>query len=242
MEDPLINFDWLNLYQAYDDKCRGFNIRAPQLQIFGSKELNRPNSDRELYYKLLDLFSVEQRNSQAEPIRMYEALLYWKLYSQNAAIFNLKNKWLPMGSEEREDAQERIVELLKTLPPKLEKSPSQIIELIRSFNKFKLPGMASADAIPVRTTFLHFIYPNAVPIFDQMVLRAIGLWEQGANHRYPVLEKYLPIAWDLADKYATEISSFKNESPVPVIESPIRIIDMALWVNRGRVKLTNPIL
>jgi hypothetical protein len=75
-----------------------------------------------------------------------------------------------------------------------------------------------------------------------MVLRAIGLWEQGANHRYPVLEKYLPIAWDLADKYATEISSFKNESPVPVIESPIRIIDMALWVNRGRVKLTNPIL
>jgi hypothetical protein len=95
MEDPLINFDWLNFYQAYDDKCRGFNIRAPQLQIFGSKELNRPNSDRELYYKLLDLFSVEQRNSQAEPIRMYEALLYWKLYSQNAAIFNLKNKWLP---------------------------------------------------------------------------------------------------------------------------------------------------
>lgn len=227
MEDPLINFDWLNLYQAYDEKCRGFNIISPQLQIFDLKELNRPNSDRDLYYKLLDLFSPEQRNSHAEPIRIYEALLYWKLYSQKAAIFNLENKWLPINPEKRENAQERLIDLLSTLPLKLEKSPPQIIELIKGFNQFKLPGMASTDALPVRTTFLHFIYPNVVPIFDQMVLKAIGLWEQGANHKYPVLEKYLPIAWDLAEKHATEISSFKNESP-------IRVIDMALWVKRGQ--------
>jgi hypothetical protein len=134
---------------------------------------------------------------------------------------------LPRGSTERKEAQKRLIDLLSTLPPNLEKSQAQIIKLIRSFNNFRIPGMANNAAIPVRTTFLHFIYPNVVPIFDQMVLRAIGLWEPGANHRYPVLEKYLPIAWGFAEKYTPQFSSFKSESP-------IRLIDMALWVNRGQ--------
>ncbi len=86
--------------------------------------------------------------------------------------------------------------------------------------------MASSTAIPVRTTFLHFIYPEVVPIFDRMVLRAIGVWGKNANQSYKVLSEYLPFSWGLAEKYRNQIALTRNESP-------IRAIDMALWVGRG---------
>ena len=73
--------------------------------------------------------------------------------------------------------------------------------------------------------FLHFFNPSVVPIFDRMVLQAVGLWSPGANTRLAVLEAYLPIAWQLADEYATRPREF--------VETPVRLIDMALWVGRG---------
>jgi hypothetical protein len=82
------------------------------------------------------------------------------------------------------------------------------------------------DALPVRTTFLHFLYPTVVPIFDQMVLKAVGAWDTNANHKTSVLKEYLPFAWKLAEKYEQQFSIFPKEGP-------IRLIDMALWVNRG---------
>lgn len=228
MEDPLNNFDWTRLYERYDARCIGFNKGSLHLNNFDLEKLDRPTSDRELYYKLLTQFSAGQRNLHAKPIAVYEELLYWKLYSQRAAIFNLEFRWLPKGSGLRNDAQERFIQLLHKLPASLEKSPSVIIDLVRWLGKFQLPGMASSSAIPVRTTFLHIVYPSIVPIFDQMVLRAVGRWEKGANHKYNVLEEYLPFAWDLAEKYKQQASLFTKESP-------IRVIDMALWVNRGAV-------
>jgi hypothetical protein len=60
--------------------------------------------------------------------------------------------------------------------------------------------MKSSTALPVRTTFLHILYPNGVPIFDQMVLKAVGAWREGGNHDIRVLRQYIPHAWALADK------------------------------------------
>jgi hypothetical protein len=87
--------------------------------------------------------------------------------------------------------------------------------------------MAGTCAIPVRTTFLHFIYPDLIPIFDSQVLAAVGINEKDANHSYEFLRDYLPHAWSLAEKYNSHLVAFTQESP-------IRLIDMALWVTRNR--------
>ena len=79
--------------------------------------------------------------------------------------------------------------------------------------------------LPVNTTFLHFVYPDIVPIFDKMVLSAVGISDKNANQRIDVLEQYIPFAWELAEKYSPQLRSFK--------ETPLRLIDMALWAVRG---------
>ncbi|MDX1916144.1 MAG: hypothetical protein SFU55_11215 [Methylophilus sp.] len=226
MNDPLSNFDWLTLYERYDSRCSGFNQNALKLSIFDRNDLSRPSTDRELYYKLVSIFSPLNLHTHAEPIEAYEALLYWKLYSQKAAISNLEKIWLPEHSTKRVESQDTFKRLLSELPITIEHSGVEVIELIKWLGKFNLPGMASSTAIPVRTTFLHFIYPEVVPIFDRMVLRAIGVLGKNANQSYKVLSEYLPFSWGLAEKYRNQIALTRNESP-------IRAIDMALWVGRG---------
>jgi len=222
MRDPLKGFDWPTLYRRYDDQCLRFD---PTSVFLSSLESDRPASDRTLYYQLLNLFSEGGRTSIIDPLGKYEALLYWKLYSQRTAPHNL-GEWLRKDELKRTGAKERLLRLLQELPISLEKSPSSIIERVKWLGKFQLPGMASPSTLPVRTTFLHFLYPAVVPIFDQMVLKAVGAWAKGANHKTSVLNEYLPFAWELAESYAQRVSSFAKEGP-------IRVIDMALWVSRG---------
>lgn len=224
MIDPLNGFDWTSLYRRYDSKCRGFNPSSEFLATLGPV---RPESDRGLYYQLLNLFSEARRNSIIDPVGLYEALLYWKLYSQGTTKSNL-NKWLRQDKHEREVVQESLIRLFQELPKSLERSPSTIVEWVKRLDRFQLPGMKYSDALPVRTTLLHFLYPASVPIFDQMVLRAVGAWSENANHKAEVLKEYLPFAWGLAEKYTKQVSSFTRESP-------IRVIDMALWVIRGNI-------
>lgn len=40
-----------------------------------------------------------------------------------------------------------------------------------------------------------------------------------------VLRQYIPHAWSLADKHTQQLAGFK--------ESPVRLVDMALWVKRS---------
>ena len=222
MRDPLNGFDWSSLYRRYDDRCLGFDRTSVFLS---SLESDRPESDRTLYYQLLNLFSEEGRQSITDPLGKYEALLFWKLYSQSTASYNL-DKWLRQDASKRKSAQERLLRLLREMPTSLERSPRAIVERVKWLGEFQLPGMATPSTLPVRTTFLHFFYPAVVPIFDQMVLKAVGAWAKDANHKTSVLIEYLPFAWELADKYAQQVSSFTREGP-------IRVIDMALWVSRG---------
>ena len=223
MRDPLKGFDWSSLYQRYDSRCLGFERRSVYL---AAPEFESPDSDRTLYYQLLNLLSEEQRESIADPIGVYEALLYWKLYSQSTSTHNL-NLWLRQDASKRISARESLHKLFQELPTSLERNPTAIVEQVKWLGKFKLPGMASPGTLPVRTTFLHFLYPSVVPIFDQMVLKAVDAWKENANHKTAVLKEYLPFAWELTEKYAQHISNFKKEGP-------IRVVDMALWVSRGQ--------
>jgi len=85
--------------------------------------------------------------------------------------------------------------------------------------------MKYSDALPVRTTLLHFLFPEVVPIFDKMVLEAVGEWKENANHDIGVLKEYIPFVWELAEKHTSRISNSTKEGS-------IRLVDMALWVIR----------
>jgi hypothetical protein len=208
MLDPLAGFDWKTLYDRYDAACHGFNRDSRHLQgVYAGT-----TTDRGLYYKLVETAVLERGSN------WYEALLYWKLYFQGSAdsnITKLMRGFVP-GTLHR---------LLAQIPSKLPRRLEDVIDVIESLGIYRLPGMKSPTALPVRTTFLHILYPDVVPIFDQMVLRAVGAWDKGANQQTTVLREYVPHAWELADKHTRRLAGFH--------ESPIRLVDMVLWVNRG---------
>ncbi|HEV2729340.1 MAG TPA: hypothetical protein VGV15_04850, partial [Terriglobales bacterium] len=187
MRDPLADFDWTSLYGRYDSECLkngGLASNTAQLSSFQP----RPTSDRTLYYALLERFA--QRTDGA-PINLgaYEGMLYWKLYTQPAAVANVC-KPLAGRTILRDAATRESGRISKNLPPKISKTPDEIIRLVMSLTK-SLTGMASSCAIPVRTTFLHFLYPDVVPIFDKQVLKAVGVNDKGANQSYEVLREYV---------------------------------------------------
>lgn len=148
----------------------------------------------------------------------YEALLYWKLYSQPAAVSNLR-RWLPSFKPGV------LKSFLTAAPTILSRNIPDVMSLVNVVGRYQLPGMKSETALPVRTTFLHILYPNVVPIFDQMVLKAVGAWYEGSNQSTSVLRQYIPHAWALADRHAQQRSGFK--------ETAVRLTDMALWLTRA---------
>jgi len=68
--------------------------------------------------------------------------------------------------------------------------------------------------------------PIVIPIFDKQVLLSVGVTEKGANQKLRFLEPYIVHATVLARTHGEHFSSFENETP-------IRLVDMALWVVRG---------
>jgi hypothetical protein len=212
MSDPLADFDWRTIYARYDAACRGFDPNSKHLRGSYAKI----PSDRLLYYKLETTVALENR-SQLDA-DWYEALLYWKLYSQRTLDSRIADwgRFLLPGD---------LQHFLAKLPTAIPREVQDIIGIIELLGKYQFPGMKSATALPVRTTLLHILYPNTVPIFDQMVLKAVGAWHKGANQKINVFANYIPYAWELADKYTNQLSGYK--------ESPVRLVDMALWVKRS---------
>lgn len=221
MIDPLASFEWSSLYEGYDRACVGYKSDSLHLAYFGS---DRPRSDRTLYYHLVECFSAEKRIADLSPVGLLRAMLYWKLYSQHTSESMFK-KWSAVGGAFARAAVE-LSNLYKSLPEKLNRNPNEVVELLTALRRYGLPGMQSATTIPVRSTFMHFLYPSTVPIFDRMVLRAVGVTEEDANKDLGVFRDYLQFAWRLADKYAPTTTSH--------CESSLRLLDMALWVIRGQ--------
>jgi hypothetical protein len=212
MSDPLDGFDWKTVYARYDAACCGFKPNSQHLRGFYS---GTPN-DRLLYYKLVGAAVPENRSQLGAD--WYEALLYWKLYSQGTSDSQITGwlQHLPPGC---------LQQVLAKTPATTSRRVQDVLDLVELVGTYQVPGMKSSDALPVRSTFLHVLYPNIVPIFDQMVLRAVDAWRERANHDISVLRQYLPHSWALADKHTQQLSGFK--------ESAVRLVDMALWIKRS---------
>jgi hypothetical protein len=218
MMDPLVGFDWTTLYRRYDALCRRFDSQSVHLETV------RPIADRDrsLYYRLVQTAAPDIAGvGQAADIGWYEALLYWKLYSQPAAVHNV-GEWLRKDDTRRRRNAEQLRFLLAEMPSTIPQQLTAITSLLKSIDKRRLDGMGLA-ALPVRTTFLHILYPRVVPIFDKMVRRAVGLPED--DQSLEIICEYLPHAWALARRHAEKLTGFK--------ETPVRLIDMALWITRN---------
>jgi hypothetical protein len=217
MRDPLHDFDWSLLYDFYDAKCQGrFKRDSEHLGAIDP----RPRSDRQLYYYLVDHIRMADRKPSGFSIDVYKALLYWKLYSTSLVhLGQFRNERI------RTVQSDNLESLLCALPPCLARNADDVMGWVKELGRYEILGMKSATALPVRTTFLHFLFPNVVPILDKMVLQAVGLWRPRANEKMDSLREYLPIAWGLTDQYSLRLHGWR--------ETPVRLIDMALWVVRG---------
>lgn len=220
MRDPLEQFDWTALYDRYDGLCKRFKPTAPQLKSVTPK----PQSDRELHYFLIDRIHAAHGQRLRLSVDVYRALLYWKLYSYPQALGNT-SRWLCPNVRAARPAS--LVYLLRDLPHQLNRDAGDVIDLLRRLDNYEVIGMRSRTSLPMRTTFLHYLFPQVVPVFDRMVLQAVGVQEKSANTRITVFREYLGFAWMLADRYATRF-------PIGYRESQVRLIDMALWVVRGK--------
>ncbi len=225
MKDPLTEYDWDNLYNDYDLHCGRFNSNSIYLEYFEPK----PSSDRNCYYfivkELNKIFkSIKKNPEQNFPIKLLIAILYWKLYSQPAAVKNVCYK-LYNDTKVQSKTSDEFTTYIKNLPLFINRNIDKIVELINRFNMYKIYGASSNTSLPVRTTILHFIYPNEISIFDKMVLQAVGINEKNSNQDIKIFTEYQNFAWRLADKYKENIKTFQ--------ESHLRVIDMALWLNRG---------
>jgi len=204
----LQGFSWPSLNKCYDAQCAKntrFNPESDHLRYFDTP----PQCDRDLYELLIDHFCI--RDKRPSMINLFEAMLYWKLNSNSAATSNIQD-WLDPNIHPGQS--DRLTFLLDKLPLNIERDVKTIIKIVRQIGDYKIYGMKSETALPVRTTFLHFLYPDVVPIFDKMVLRAVEVMTPHANQSIVVLGDYLPIAWKLAEQY----------------DKTVRMIDMALWV------------
>jgi hypothetical protein len=218
MSDPLAGFEWTTLYNRYDTKCSRFNPQSEHLQAV----LPGPATDRALYYHLVQAASPGVSGLRPKlDVGWYKALLYWKLYSQRYE--NIAG-WLPNDESTRRYRTEQLQLLLAKMPMTIPQQLPAITSLLNVIDTHGLAGMKSATALPVRSTFLHILYPSVIPIFDSMVLQAVGITREGANQSLDVFCEYLPHAWALARQHAELLTGFK--------ETPVRLIDMALWIVR----------
>jgi len=221
MRDPLNNFDWHSLFDRYDSLCGSFNPTVPYL----TGNLSAVKSDRELYDVIITSTQDDIRRLNTLSLQTYEAILYWKLYSQPAAVKNVCFR-LSSNEEIRNRTEEGLKNLDSYLPHNIPKEVNRVVTLVKSINQFNLFGMASTTSLPARTTLLHFIYPLEVPIFDKMVLQAVGVFDKNANQSFSKLQEYIPFAWEMSNSHSESLDQYADISP-------LRLIDMALWVNRG---------
>lgn len=137
MKDPLQDFDWASLYRTYDARCHRFEAESPHLEIFGS---DRPKSDRELYYRLVQQFSKGPKKFGERAFKFYRALLYWKLYSQGTCDSTI--------AASLAQPKEPLLELLKELPTSLERKPDNVLDLIDVIREFGILGMKGRSDSP----------------------------------------------------------------------------------------------
>lgn len=182
MLDPLTDFDWVGLYTRYDSEClKGGRFERNASEYLGAFQ-QRPTDDRTLYYSLVGQIA-HPIAPRTITLGWYEGMLYWKLYSQPAPVASICKR-LKRDALLREKTGRELERISRVLPTTLPKDVDEIVRVLTGLT-MTMHGMASSCAIPVRTTLLHFVYPEVVPIFDKQVLQAVGVRDNDANHRYP---------------------------------------------------------
>jgi hypothetical protein len=220
MIDPLDDFDWDSLYSQYDGKClksSRFNHNASALKCFAPS----PKTDRDLYYSLISRISSEREVGSLMTLQSYTAIVYWKMYSTSPKTNSDIDKDISL----QEQLRKRLISFDK-YPAVIKKERNLISELVQRTLNLNLYGMR----LPVCTTVLHYLYPGIVPIFDQMILRAVWYDREEIklkrlNQSQELYNEYLEHHWSMVEKYADKITNFR--------ETPVRAIEMALWVSRG---------
>jgi len=224
MLDPLASFDWATLHEKYDSRCSKGGFFQQGATTYLDAFQPTPDCDRNLYYALVERFAG-RTGSAPITLATYEGMLYWKFYSRHVAVKKHCER-LRLDPILRRSTTIELARVSRSFPPTIPRDAEQIVGILTGLTK-SLYGMAGSCTIPVRTTLLHLVYPEVVPIFDEQVLRAVGVDEKDANHSYEFFREYLPHAWSLAEKYRHRFAVFQKETPV-------RVIDIALWVCRGR--------
>jgi len=227
MNNPIgTDFDWKSLYNDYNATCKRFCPNADSLYAFSP----RPETDKDLYYALVDRVRDERASKGYIVLGTYEAILYWKLYSQPAAIANTC-KPIRENSNIQHDIENALKALFRQLPQEIARDISKVEELFCLVDRHagSLRGLKTSCAFAVRSTLLHFVYPHIVPIFDKQVLLAVGVSLENATkgRKREILFEYIQFAWKHTQKNSALI-------PQDWRETPLRLLDMALWVDRGK--------
>ena len=220
MIDPLEKFDWGSLYIEYDKKCLKslrYKNSASALECFSSP----PQTDRELYYSLLHRITNERKAVSLMTLGTYKAIVYWKMYSTSPKINNDIDKNIDLQVQLRN----KLISF-NLYPDSIQMDRNIILKLVQRTLSLKLYGLG----LPVCTTVLHYLYPQVVPIFDQMILRAVGydkeeIKTKRLNQSQELYYAYLQHHWSMVNKYAQKIVNFR--------ETAVRVVEMALWVSRG---------
>lgn len=222
MIDPLGSFDWEKLYAMYDAKCAQsgrFSHSVQALSAFSPK----PDSDRSLYYGILSRVDGERRSGTLMSLGAYESIIYWKLYSTCGDKFNrdIHNKTRVLHELMRSLPQ------FNRYPARIRQGKKAVLSLVTQTLNLKPYAMK----LPVCTAVLHFLYPEIVPIFDKMVLMAVGysrcdIDKHNLNQDQQLYGRYSAHVRSLTARYAKQIRAQRFK------ESPVRIIDMALWLTR----------
>ena len=228
LRDPLKAFDWKGVLDRYDRFTQPrfeaalvkFSEWVPNLaQFVPIKE------ERRFYHQMLDMAQSVKDRDPSELSRLYAGIAFWKLYSTSPRV----PRALMTDGELAAATGESLVELVRTLPGTVERNADVVARIVQAIGDWQVHGMKSAGALPMRTTFLHFLFPDVVPIYDQMVLRAVGFSTDEArqlNQNPAAFRQYLPHCWSLASRYAPKM-------PRGTRETPLRLIDVALWLSRG---------
>src|SRR6266404_1988907 len=98
MIDPLQQFSWPDLHDKYDGLCKRFNPLVPYLDCL----YPRPSSDRFLYHALRQRFALELNSPDGIGLQTFQAMLYWKLYSQPAAVSSTCKRLIEDGDLRRQ--------------------------------------------------------------------------------------------------------------------------------------------
>jgi hypothetical protein len=186
------------------------------------------SSERELYYRVVESIRAELVTPSGIGLGSYLAILYFKNYWLPPAVAKTAGK-ISNSASLQIKTKEKLLHLSGELCQLKNPSFEDIPLLLARVRGFSLHGMAAPTSLPTQSTFLHFLYPSLVPIFDKFTVGAVGEKYDPEDGIFP---RYVQHVHKLATKYHCEFAK-------SMLETPIRAVEMALWINGHKLNLNH---